>query len=117
MVLDAELVALVSLEGDFAFKLANVFCLQDPLAHAEVEWLVMKENRLTFSPGAEGAGRDLVPELAAVLAAELLALLTCKETLVFVHIPILHLHNMRELAALADLVDNAGVINQKVPRK
>lgn len=72
---------------------------------------------ITFSPGAEGADRNLVPELAAVFAAELLALLTCKETLVFVHIPILHLHNMRELAALADLVDNAGVINQKVPRK
>jgi hypothetical protein len=41
---------------------------------------------LTLSPAAEGTGGNLVPELAALLAAELLALLAGQELLVLVHL-------------------------------
>lgn len=41
---------------------------------------------LTLSPRAEGASRDLVTELAALLGTELLALVRSKQPLVFVHV-------------------------------
>lgn len=42
--------------------------------------------KLTLSAGTEGAGGNLVAELATFLAAELLALLTSEKSLVLVHI-------------------------------
>lgn len=70
LVLLTEDVALLCLHGHLAFKLANVFCGNvSKLCHNVIAL------ELTLSSRAEGASRDLVPQLPALLAGQLLALL------------------------------------------
>jgi hypothetical protein len=49
---------------------------------------------LTLSPGAEGTCRDLVPQLASLLATELLAFLAGEQLLVVIHVILVLPHPM-----------------------
>jgi hypothetical protein len=48
---------------------------------------------MTFSPGTESASRDLVAQLSALLAAQLLALFAGKKSLILIHILLVLLHS------------------------